>query len=131
MRDLLESGKYNDGDRPSQHRIGAKSFLKDNGGSIPSNVLTVSNTTSRNDPYLDYCRDNNVDIHPARMPRDIASFFTEFLTDEDDLVFDPFAGSNTTGAVAESLRRNWMSVEPDAEYVHGSFGRFQNSTPQR
>ena len=131
MRDLLKTGKYNDGDRPSQHRIGEKSFLKDNGGSIPSNVLTFSNTVSNSDPYLDYCRKHNIDIHPARMPHDVAAFFVKFLTDENDVVLDPFAGSNTTGSVAESLNRRWRSVEPNGEYVQGSIGRFPLAQLQR
>ena len=58
------------------------------------------------------------------MPREIAEFFINFLTDEDDTVLDPFAGSNTTGAVAESLNRNWVAIEMDPEYVAGSIGRF-------
>lgn len=131
MRNLLKSGKYNDGGRPSQHRIGEKSFLTDNGGSIPSNVLTFSNTVSNNDPYLDYCRKHSIDVHPARMPQDIATFFINFLTDENDIVLDPFAGSNTTGAVAESLRRKWVSVEPNVDYVQGSIGRFRSARLQR
>ena len=126
MLDLLKSGKYNDGDRPSEHRIGKDSFLKDNGGSIPSNVLTFSNTASNNDPYLDYCRKHRIDIHPARMPKEVASFFIKFLTDEGDIVFDPFAGSNTTGSVAESLGRKWRAVEPNASYIQGSIGRFRS-----
>lgn len=124
MMNLLKSGSYNDGDRPSEHRIGQKSFLKDNGGAIPSNVLTFSNTASNNDIYLDYCKHHEIRVHPARMPRDLASFFVSFLTDENDIVLDPFAGSNTTGAVAESLNRRWRSVEPDQDYIDGSIGRF-------
>ena len=124
MLNLLKSGSYNDGHRPSEHHIGEKSFLKDNGGAIPSNVLTFSNTASNNDVYLDYCREQNISVHPARMPRDVAAFFISFLTDEEDLVFDPFAGSNTTGAVAEALGRQWRAVEPDPAYIKGSIGRF-------
>ena len=41
--------------------------------------------------------------HPARFPAALPDFFIRFLTDEDDLVVDPFAGSNTTGRVAEDL----------------------------
>ena len=124
MKDLLQSGRYNDGQRPSEHRIGRKSFLKDNGGAIPSNVLTVSNTASRNDAYLDYCRTHDIDVHPARMPKDVVAFFVKYLSDDNDLIFDPFAGSNTTGAVAEQLKRRWISIEPESEYVQGSLGRF-------
>jgi site-specific DNA-methyltransferase (cytosine-N4-specific) len=46
------------------------------------------------------------------------------LTDEGDFVLDPFAGSNTTGAEAENLKRRWISIEPRDEYIKGSMGRF-------
>jgi len=39
-------------------------------------------------------------------------------------VLDPFAGSNTTGAVAEALGRRWIAVEANKEYAKGSKGRF-------
>ena len=115
MQQLLKNQKYNAGKRPSEHIISESGFLKDNGGSIPHNffemealdknrevrlpynVLSFSNTYS-NDSYLNACRKNNIIPHPARMNQGIVSFFINYLTDENDLVFDPFAGSNTTGA---------------------------------
>ena len=41
MKKLLASGKYNSGKRPSEHNIGEKSFLKNNGGAIPGSVLRM------------------------------------------------------------------------------------------
>jgi site-specific DNA-methyltransferase (cytosine-N4-specific) len=58
------------------------------------------------------------------MPIGLAGFFIQFLTDENDLVLDPFAGSNTTGQAAEALGRRWIAVEPNADYIEGSKGRF-------
>ena len=124
MRDLLRKQRYNAGTRPSGHNIGKTSFLKDNGGAIPSNVLTFSNTAS-SDPYRDYCRQKHLDVHPALMAPGLAEFFIRMLTDERDLVYDPFAGSNTTGAVAEALGRRWVGTEPIPWYVAGSKGRFE------
>jgi DNA modification methylase len=46
-----------------------------------------------------------------RFPAALPKFFLKLLTDEGDLVLDPFAGSNTTGAVAEALHRRWIAVE--------------------
>ena len=46
MKKLLKRGKYNAGTRPSDHHIGATSFLTNNKGAIPPNVLTFSNTVS-------------------------------------------------------------------------------------
>jgi site-specific DNA-methyltransferase (cytosine-N4-specific) len=59
------------------------------------------------------------------MPIDLAKFFIRFLTEPGDLVLDPFGGSNTTGAAAESLDRYWISIEASADYIRGSRGRFQ------
>jgi site-specific DNA-methyltransferase (cytosine-N4-specific) len=123
MIKLLEKKKYNYGKRPSEHKIGEKSFLKDNKGSIPPNVIIASNTKSKS-PYLTYCKNNDIAPHPSRMPEDIAAFFIKFLTKEDDIVLDPFGGSNTTGATAEKLNRRWITIETDEDYAKGSLGHF-------
>jgi site-specific DNA-methyltransferase (cytosine-N4-specific) len=126
MKKLLANQKYNAGKRPSQHNIGTKSFLKNNAGAIPSNVLTLSNTHSSSD-YLVYCRKNNIMPHPARMPPGLAEFFIKFLTKPYMLVLDPFGGSNTTGAAAEKLGRRWIAIEPNDEYIAASRGRFNGN----
>ncbi len=126
MLKLLRTKKYNAGRRPSEHHIGATSFLKNNNGAIPSNVLTFTNTLS-NDPYLAYCKAQCLQLHPARMPVELATFFIKFLTEARDLVLDPFAGSNTTGAAAEHLKRRWIAIEPNEHYIQGSRGRFSET----
>jgi len=127
MKKLLEKRSYNAGKRPSEYSIGAESFFTNNGGSIPPNVLQHSNTLAF-DPYLDHCRKNNIKPHPARMPLQVPEFFINFLTTEDDLVLDPFGGSNTTGAVAERLKRRWISIEAQDEYARASAARFTNTS---
>jgi DNA modification methylase len=126
MKSLLASKRYSAGMRPSEHNIGETSFLTDNGGAIPGSVLTISNT-SANSRYQRYCRDNGIRSHPARMPTALAEFFVRFLTDEGDIVMDPFGGSNTTGAAAEGLGRQWISIEADRDYIKGARGRFDLS----
>lgn len=123
MKKLIERGRYNSGTRPSQHNIGETSFLTDHGGAIPPNVLTIANTKST-DAYRAYCKEHDLKLHPARMPADLAEFFIRFLTDENDIVYDPFGGSNTTGAAAEALGRQWFATEPDSDYIASSRGRF-------
>lgn len=129
MKGLLKKGTYNSGKRPSEHDISETAFLRDNGGAIPSNVLTYANTHS-SDPYQTYCRQNNFESHPARMPSDLAKFFIKFLTEPGDLVLDPFGGSNTTCAAAEELERFWISIESSANYIKGSRGRFEGRITQ-
>ncbi len=135
MRRLIDKKKYNSGPRPSQHLIGKTSFFTDNQGAIPPNViggdeaeslhslLKATNTRS-SDQYQLFCRGRDLPLHPARMPRELVEFFIRFLTDEGDYVLDPFAGSNTTGAISEEMRRKWLSIEAKWEYASTSISRF-------
>jgi len=121
MKQLLKNG-YKAKIRPSGHDISDK-FQRDNQGAIPPNLLEIANTES-NSVYLRRCRSAGVKPHPARFPCSFAEFFIKFLTDEGDTVLDPFAGSNTTGFVAENLQRQWISFELNEDYVIGSRYRF-------
>jgi len=127
MKRLLRDG-YTPAMRPSQHEIGPH-FQKDNGGAIPPNILTVPNTRSH-DEYIFRCRDAGLPVHPARFPPELPDFFIRFLTKPGQTVLDPFAGSNTTGRVAETLQRRWIGVEINADYVAGSKLRFDQKKDQ-
>jgi site-specific DNA-methyltransferase (cytosine-N4-specific) len=124
MKRLLRDG-YQPAKRPSQHDIGPH-FRRDNGGAIPPNILTVPNTRSY-DLYIRRCKEAGLPVHPARFPPEIPDFFVRFLTSEGQVVVDPFAGSNVTGQVAETLRRRWVSAEINRDYVEGSRLRFDNA----
>jgi len=108
--------------RPSGHDIGAN-FGKDNGGAIPSNLLQIPNSES-NGQYMAGCKAVGAKQHPARFPEKLPEFFIRMLTDPGDLVLDIFAGSNTTGAVAEREGRRWLSFELGLDYVAASAFRF-------
>jgi site-specific DNA-methyltransferase (cytosine-N4-specific) len=138
MKRLIETGKYNSGLRPSEHNIGRHSFKTDNAGAIPPNVLEADDApslstllkatnTRSSDQYQMLLRDRGIPAHPARMPRELVEFFLRFLTDEGDLVLDPFAGSNTTGAVAEEMKRKWISIEARWDYAATSISRFPSA----
>ena len=130
MKKLIEDPEkfYKPKGRPSGHDI-SMGFGKDNGGAIPSNLLQYPNTES-NSLYIRLCKENDIAPHPARFPRALPEFFIKFLTDEGDLVVDIFAGSNTTGDAAELLRRRWISLEYDREYVITSAFRFMSEWTQ-
>jgi hypothetical protein len=108
--------------RPSGHVISG-SFANDQGGSIPPNLIQCGNNES-NSNYIKKSKLLGGKVHPARFPAELPRFFTEFLTDPSDVVMDPFAGSNTTGQVAESLGRRWISVELREDYAQQSLLRF-------
>jgi site-specific DNA-methyltransferase (cytosine-N4-specific) len=121
MKRLLKNG-YKAKIRPSGHDISDK-FQKDNQGAIPPNLLEIANTES-NSAYLRRCKVAGIKPHPARFPATFAEFFIKFLTDEGDIVLDPFAGSNTTGFVAETMQRQWISFEINEDYLNASRYRF-------
>lgn len=126
MKKLIEDPDkyYKPTIRPSGHGIG-RGFGKDNGGSIPDNLLVIPNTES-NGRYVSACKALGVKSHPARFPARLPEFFIRFLTDPGDLVVDIFAGSNTTGQVAEAEGRRWLAFEERQEYVAASAFRFVN-----
>lgn len=121
MKELLKKG-YKPRLRPSGHDISDK-FLTDNGGAIPPNLLALANTES-DSSYQRYCKDQKLPVHPARFPAGIPTFFIRMLTDPDDLVFDPFAGSCVTGEVSERMGRKWICCDTEEDYVKGAIGRF-------
>jgi site-specific DNA-methyltransferase (cytosine-N4-specific) len=109
--------------RPSGHNI-KPTFSQDRGGAIPGNVITCGNNESNSD-YIRQSKKLGMKIHPARFPAELPRFFVEFLTDCGDLVLDPFAGSNTTGAIAEQLGRRWTAIEKNQSYAKDSELRFR------
>ena len=120
MKRLLIRG-YRAKERPSGHKITNK--FRDKGGSIPANVIERGNNES-NSEYIKRCSEHGLKVHPARFPAALPEFFMRFLTDPEALVVDPFAGSNTTGAVAEQLYRRWLAFELEPKYVEASRLRF-------
>ena len=127
MLDLLKNG-YSARLRPSGHDISDK-FQKNNGGAVPPNLLAVANTESSG-KYQDYCRKNNLEIHPARFPAQIPEYFIRMLTNSGDLVVDPFAGSCVTGMVAQRLDRKWACIELSESYLKGAIARFDDTAVQ-
>lgn len=54
--------------------------------------------------------------HPAIFPEKLAEDQIKTWTNESDTVYDPFAGSNTTGKMCKLLDRNWIASEISEEY---------------
>src|SRR5208337_2588700 len=92
----------------------------------PETMLVMGNN-SANDQYITRCREAGIKIHPARFPALLPKFFIKMLTEPGDLILDPFAGSLTAGAVAESLDRRWIAGEAVEEYLHAGKFRFEDA----
>lgn len=124
MKKLLQDPEafYTPKLRPSGHDIGS-GFGKDNGGAIPPNLLQIPNSES-NGVYLAGCKALGIKAHPARFPARLPQFFIRMLTEPKDLVVDIFAGSNTTGMVAEQEGRRWKAFDERLDYLAASAFRF-------
>jgi DNA modification methylase len=126
--------------RPSGHVI-RNSFDKVGEGSIPGNVVEDAlaeglevpipeamlkfGNNAANDEYAMRSKELGLKMHPARFPPALPEFFIRLLTEEEDIVIDPFAGSNTAGVVADHLKRRWIAIEQRAEYLEASRVRFE------
>ncbi len=152
MKNLIKNG-YKPKLRPSGHDISNK-FGNDRGGAIPPNIIdgrcstdkeeigqpvllqedlvqpvnliSASNTAS-NDYYQRRCKEEGFKPHPARFPQALPEFVINLCTEPGDIVLEPFAGSNMTGRVAESLQRRWLAFEIDEDYIKNSKLRFEEN----
>lgn len=127
--------------RPSGHVIRDSFDKVDAGGAIPPNVVEDGlaedldipipesmlkfGNNAANDEYAKRSKELGLKMHPARFPASLPEFFIKFLTEPEDLVVDTFAGSNTTGVVAEDLHRRWIVMERVREYLETSRVRFE------
>lgn len=66
--------------------------------------------------------------HPTQKPVDLMKYVIESLTEEGDLVFDPFAGSGSTLVAANQTGREYLGVEFDEEHYETIQGRLKQNT---
>jgi len=55
-------------------------------------------------------------LHPTQKPIKLMSVLIKWLTNEGDVILDPFMGSGTTGVTARQLERKFIGFEIDREY---------------
>jgi DNA modification methylase len=69
---------------------------------------------------------NGKKLHSTQKPIELLKRVILTSTKEGDLILDPVAGTGTTGYVANALRRNFVMIEINKEYVNGIKKRFSN-----
>jgi|SRR3990167_1987338 len=55
--------------------------------------------------------------HPCPKPIDLLARFIENSTNEDDVILDNFIGSGTTAIASKLLKRNFIGIELNPDYV--------------
>lgn len=83
----------------------------------------------------EYWAKKNPFRHPATKQQIILEYVILAGSNEGDLVLDPFAGSGTTGFIAQGLGRKCIMIEIDTEYcklikdrIEGKYGEFRRET---
>ena len=56
-------------------------------------------------------------IHPAVFPEFVIQEFIKMLSNENDIVLDPFVGSGTTAVASKKLNRKYLGIDIHKEYV--------------
>ena len=77
-------------------------------GKNPSDVWDIPNVKAN------HCEKTE---HPCQFPVAIPLRLIRALTNENDLVLDPFTGSGTTGVAAVLARRSFVGIELNPNYV--------------
>ncbi len=64
--------------------------------------------------------------HSSQKPLQLIEKLILCSTDEGDLVLDPFLGSGTTAVAAKNLKRRWLGIEKDSDYIQIAEKRLEN-----
>ena len=63
-----------------------------------------------------FCSGDDKTSHPAVFPEQLANDHILSWSKENDIVFDPFMGSGTTGKMALLNNRKFIGIEKDETY---------------
>jgi DNA modification methylase len=89
-----------------------------NGFAYPSNVLSVG----KNREALG---------HGAAFPVGLPAFFIQAYSDEEDLIFEPFAGSGSTLISAHQINRRSFNLEISPKYCDVIIERWEAFTGKK
>lgn len=77
--------------------------------------------------YMKSTKDKEAYQHSAIFPEKLAYNHIISWSNENDVIFDPFLGSGTTGKVAKQLNRNFIGIEVSKEYFDLATSRINNT----
>ncbi len=102
-------------------RIPQKYYRKRNNmkGANPGDVWQFSHIHYSNPERLD---------HPTQKPEALMKRIILASSHEEDVVLDPFVGSGTTCVVANILKRKWVGIDANPEYIEMSEQRLKKET---
>lgn len=111
--------------RPGGYQMDEGAFSTEGEGRIPGNLI-VAGGVGGGGVYANRCRKAGMKPHPARFPEALPRQVILLATEPGQTVYDPMAGSGTTGKVALDLGRRFITSEPVLEYAMSSAFRFDS-----
>ena len=69
--------------------------------------------------------------HPAPFHPQLPEFFITWLTNEEDIVLDPFMGGGTTAVAAAKLNRKYIGFDINPEYIKMTKDRLKQEFPDK
>lgn len=91
--------------------IYVKQFLDDSATRPPATYWPSVEVGHNHEAKLEVRAFNNADVFETPKPERLIKRVLEIATHPGDFVLDSFAGSGTTGAVAQKMGRRWIMVE--------------------
>jgi len=69
--------------------------------------------------------------HPAQYPEKMIERIVKAVTNENDIVLDPFIGSGTTASVCLDLNRKYIGYETQKEYIDIANKRLKSKSTKK
>jgi DNA modification methylase len=73
-----------------------------------------------------YSEKNGKRIHPTQKPLKVAKVWIKYLTNEGDIILDPFMGSGWACIAAKQLNRKYIGIEAEEKYYNHAKKRLDN-----
>lgn len=86
-------------------------------GKNPEDVWNIGNVKNNHPEKLD---------HPCQFPTELTDRLVKALSNKQDLVFDPFCGTASTGVSSINYDRKFLGVDKEKKYVNIAKERLKN-----
>jgi DNA modification methylase len=63
--------------------------------------------------------------HPTQKPVNLLSHFISLLSNDNEVVFDPFMGAGSTGVACMKLNRKFIGIDINEDYVNTTIKRIK------
>lgn len=112
--------------------------------SVSANGITLSRKTNTNNKGVDTVkgfvegrveqdvieqpaiRNRKKQFHPTQKPTPLMERLINLVSDEGNVILDPFMGSGSTGVACVNTNRNFIGIELDSEYFNLAKERIEN-----